>query len=177
MKVSKTTWSRWSSKPAVIGLTLSLAACGFHPLYGSSGTGPGASRLFASIYVEPIAEDAGYELRNSLIDLLDSSGRRSSQAYTLKVSVKEQLQGAALQNDATITRYNYTLTADYALVDAVNGKAVTHGEVSSLAAYNVVASPYATLVAQHDAQRRGADELAERIRLDLGVFFAKANPK
>jgi LPS-assembly lipoprotein len=159
---------------ATWGLTLFLAGCGFHPLYGRSGANPGASQIFSSIYVEPIAEDAGYELRNSLIDMLDASGRKSNPLYTLKVGVKEQLQGAALQNDATITRYNYTLTADYALIDARNGGVVTRGLVSSLSAYNVVASPYATLAAQHDAQRRGADELAERIRIDLGVFFSKA---
>jgi len=140
---------------------------------GHSGNNPGASQIFSSIYVEPIDQDAGYELRNSLIDLLDASGRKSNPLYSLKVGVKEQLQGAALQNDATITRYNYTLTADYALIDARNGGVVTRGLVSSLSAYNVVASPYATLAAQHDAQRRGADELAQRIRIDLGVFFAK----
>jgi LPS-assembly lipoprotein len=158
----------------VVALTFFLTACGFHPLYGRYGANPGASQIFSSIYVEPIAEDAGYELRNSLIDLLDASGRKTNPLYALKITVKEQLQGAALQNDATITRYNYTLTADYVLVDQRSSKVVTRGEVSSLSAWNVVASPYATLTAQHDAQRRGAEELAERIRLDLGVFFAKA---
>jgi LPS-assembly lipoprotein len=158
----------------IASLTVFLAACGFRPLYGSFGANPGASQIFSSIYVEPIAEDAGYELRNSLIDRLDASGRKTNPLYTLKVTVKEQLQGAALQNDATITRYNYTLIADYVLVDVRNGGIVTRGQVSSLSAYNVVASPYATLTAGRDAQHRGADELAERIRLDLGVFFAKA---
>lgn len=150
------------------------SACGFHPLYGSHGGDPGASRIFSSVYVEPIAEDAGYELRNSLIDLLDTTGQTRDPRYRLKIELKDQLQGAALQNDASITRYNYTLTADYTLTDSTTGNVVTHGEVSSLDAYNVVASPYATLVAQKDAQRRAGDELAERIRLDLGVYFAKA---
>ena len=150
------------------------SACGFHPLYASHNGDPGASRIFSSVYVEPIAEDAGYELRNSLIDLLDTTGRSSDSRYRLKITLNDQLQGAALQNDASITRYNYTLTADYVLTDGSTGNAVTHGEVSSLTAYNVVASPYATLVAQKDAQKRAGDELAERIRLDLSIYFAKA---
>jgi LPS-assembly lipoprotein len=167
------------TKLGLTGLTLALtallAACGFQPLYGGHGANPGASQIFSSIYVDTIESDAGYELRNALIDLLDATDRPANPRYSLKITLKDQLQGAALQNDATITRYNYTLTADYALLDSATGKPVTSGEVSSLNAYNVVASPYATLVAQKDAQRRAGDDLAERIRLDLGVYFAKAS--
>jgi LPS-assembly lipoprotein len=152
-----------------------LSACGFHPLYGTQG-GVGASQLFASIYVEPVPDRAGYELRNRLIDLLDSSGSPAGARYRLKIDFNEDRRGVALQNDASITRYNYLLTADYTLSDA-SGTVVTHGHESTLTAYNVVASPYATLMAAQDAERRGADDLSERIRLDLGVFFARRNAK
>jgi LPS-assembly lipoprotein len=159
---------------AVLAATLFLAACGFHPLYGSTSSNPGGAEIFANIYVEPIEGDAGFELRNTLIDLIDASGRRTGQQrYALKIALLDQLQGAALQNDATITRYNYTLTASYVLTDATNANTVTSGQVSSLTAYNVVASPYATLIAQKDAQKRAGEELAERIRIDLGVYFAR----
>jgi LPS-assembly lipoprotein len=160
------------------GLTLALAAllagCGFHPLYGSVGGNPGAQQIFSSIYVDTIDGDNGYELRNALIDVLDASNKPDSPRYSLKLTLKDQLQGSALEPNTAITRYNYTLTADYVLLDAASGNALTRGEVSSLNAYNVVASPYATLVAQKDAERRAADDIAERIRIDLGVFFAKA---
>jgi len=156
-------------------LALALAGCGFHPLYGSEGGG--ANRVFSSIYVAPIAEDTGYELRNSLIDLLDTTGVSHDATYTLKITLSDDLQGAALQADTTITRYNYTLTAKYTLIDSRTNTTVTSGQVSSLAAYNVVASPYSTLVAQKDSQKRTADQLAERIRLDLGVYFSKASAK
>ena len=89
------------------------------------------------------------------------------------MTIHDELEGSALQNDASITRYNYTLTASYTLTDTSNEKVIKKGLDSSLTAYNVVQSPYATLIAQKDAQRRAGDELAERIRLDLGVFFAK----
>src|ERR1700744_3738248 len=53
-----------------------LAACGFHPLYGTIGADPAAQQIFASIYVEPIAhERVGYDLRNNLIDLLRAADR------------------------------------------------------------------------------------------------------
>ena len=47
------------------------------------------------------------------------------------------------------------------------------GTETTVSGYDVVASPYATLVAQQDAQKFGAREIADRIRIDLGVYFAK----
>jgi LPS-assembly lipoprotein len=158
-----------------IAAALPLSACGFHPLYGTQGV-VGAGQLFASIYVEPVADRAGYEMRNRLIDLLDSSANPQGARYKLKVDLSEDRRAVALQNDASITRYNYLMTADYTLRDA-SGNIVTHGHESTLTAYNIVASPYATLTAAQDAEKRGADDLSERIRLDLGVFFARRDAK
>jgi LPS-assembly lipoprotein len=125
----------------------------------------------ASIYVDPIPDRTGYELRNRLIDLFDSS-RGGSKQYRLKVMLRDERRGIALQNDATTTRYNYLLDADYQLLDS-SGAVVTSGHQSTLTAYNVVASPYATLAAEQDAQKRAADDLSQRIQLDLGVWFAR----
>ena len=150
---------------AVPALCLVLAGCGFHPMYGSA-TGP----AMASIFVEPIAERDGFELRNALIDDLQSDGEEHGKAYHLKVVLNESPQGIALQNDATITRYNNTLTARYTLSDA-QGKVITSGTQTQMAAYNVVQSPYSTLVASQDSSKRAAQDIAERIHLDLGVWF------
>jgi LPS-assembly lipoprotein len=49
---------------------------------------------------------------------------------------------------------------------------VTKGTESTVSGYDVVASPYATLVAQQDAQKLGARDIADRIRIDLGVYFS-----
>ena len=136
-------------------------------MYGGGKVGP----ELASIYVEPLAERDGYELRNQLIDLLGSDGRQAGKTYTLKLTLNELSNGVALQNDATITRYNDTLTASYVLTDA-QGKQVTSGSQTSLAAYNVSNAPYSTLAVQQDSDRRAADDLADRIRMDLGAFFS-----
>jgi LPS-assembly lipoprotein len=78
----------------------------------------------------------------------------------------------ALQNNATITRYNDTLSVKYVLSDA-KGTEVTSGTQTSLSAYNVATSPYSTLSAQQDADKRAAQDIAERIRIDLGAFFRR----
>ena len=154
-------------KPAALALCLALAACGFHPMYGSS-TGP----VLSSVYVEPIAERDGFELRNAMIDDLQSDGEEQGKAYHLKIVLSESPQGIALQNDATITRYNNALTARYTLSDA-QGKMLTSGTQTQMSAYNVVQSPYATLVASQDSSKRAAQDIAERIHLDLGVWFRR----
>jgi LPS-assembly lipoprotein len=156
--------------PAALTLACVAGGCGFHPLYGDNGATAGTRDKLAAIYVDPIPNRLGYELRNQLIDLFDSSGRASHDAFRLHVTIGQKSEGVALQNDAAITRYNDTLTIHYELTDR-NGKVVTSGEESGLAAYNVVESPYATLIAQRDADTRAAQDIAYRIRTDLAVFF------
>lgn len=165
-----------------LGLALALAACGFRPLYGRYGANPGAQRIFSSIYVQPIdAERVGYQLRNSLIDLLEASASPANAIYRLDVDLKEARQGVAVQPNASITRYNYTLLARYELIDAKSGKVITKGTQSTLSAYNVLpssaTSSYSTQSAREDAQKRAADDIAQHIRLDLGVYFARNAPQ
>ncbi len=148
-----------------------LAGCGFHPLYGDYGGSVKVGGSLKSIYVEPIPDRLGYELRNTLIDLLDSSGRASGAAYRLQITLAQKSEGIALQNDATITRYNDTLDVTYELTSTKTGQVVTKGTESGLSAYNVVTSPYATFAARQDADTRAAADIAERIRIDLALYF------
>ena len=154
-------------KLAVLAACSLLGACGFHPMYGSS-----LAPALSSVFVEPIADRDGYELRNTLIDALQSDGDKAGKTYSLKVTLNESSQGIALQNDATITRYNNRLEAHYILSD-MKGAVLTSGTQVELSAYNVVQSPYATLSAQQDSSKRAAQDVAERIHLDLGVWFRK----
>jgi LPS-assembly lipoprotein len=144
-----------------------VAGCGFQPMYGG-----GLSPQMQSIYVEPVGEREGYELRNTLIGLLGSDGVATGKAYRLAITLTQSGQGVALQNDAAITRYNDTLDVAYVLSDA-KGTVLLRGSQKGLSSYNVVASPYATLAAQRDADRRAAEDMAERIRLDLGAYFRR----
>jgi len=168
-------------KAAHLGLAVALAAflsaCGFHPMYSSDPGENGARQIFASIYVDPIAgEHIGYDLRNALIDNLSAAPKPQEAAYRLKVTIEEYLQGIAVANNAAVTRYNYTLNANYELTDVHTNSVVKSGIERTLSGYDVVTSPYATLVAQQDAQKRGAEDIANRIQIDLAAYFAK-HPK
>ena len=158
-------------KFAALAACLLLGACGFHPMYGKS-----LAPQLSSVFVEPIAERDGYELRTSLIDTLRSDGDPAGKLYRLKIVLNETSQGIALQNDASITRYNNRLEARYTLSD-MRGNVLTSGTQTELSAYNVVQSPYATLVAEQDSSKRAAQDMAERIHLDLGVWFRQQKKK
>ncbi|MBU6471674.1 MAG: hypothetical protein KGQ94_03385, partial [Alphaproteobacteria bacterium] len=160
------------------GLVLALTGCGFRPLYGTYGANPGTQRIFTSIYVRPIeTERVGFQLRNALMDLLQASPSPANAVYQLNIDLRERRQGVAVDPSTSITRYNYTLEALYTLIDVHTAKVVTKGTQSTLSAYDVMpsssSSAYSTLMARQDAQKRAAEDVAARIRLDLGVYFAQ----
>ena len=90
---------------AALALALLAGGCGFHPLYGNTPDTAATSGELASIYVDPIKtpERLGYELRNTLIDLFDSSGRLSGNSYRLNITLTQKSEGVAGQNDAAMT--------------------------------------------------------------------------
>ena len=171
---------------ASLGLALLLGGCGFHPLYAVPGSAHGSMRTnLGSIYVEPIPDRLGYELRNQLIDLLDARVDFGGAAYRLHVTLSLKSEAIGVQSQpapggltqTAITRYNDTLTVEYELIDLKTNAAVTHGTETGLSAYNVLSSPYATLAVQQDANKRAADDVADRIRVALAVYFAQKPPK
>ena len=156
--------------------SLALCACGFHPLYGTLDSSPGARAEFSSVYVEPIAQEvSGYELRNSLIELLHASDQAAGMRYRLSVTLHERREGVAIAADvnATLTRYGYTMEAHYELTDIKTNKLVTKGTEITQEGYDVASSPYATEITLQDTRKRAAQDVAQHLILDLGVFFAK----
>ena len=160
-------------------LATSLAGCGFQPLYGNGGGMAGVT--LQNVYVEPISDRVGYELRNNLLDLFNATGQADNAQFRLKLSLSETEEAVVLQTNTAITRYNYTLTAHYELIPRASTQAVKMGDVISLTAYNVAAAPflYSTVTAQRDAKNRAANDIAERIRTQIAVYLrtAAANPR
>jgi len=166
---------------AALPLAVLLAGCGFHPLYATPDMPKGQMQAdLRSIYVDQVPERLGYELRNQLIDLLDAKSESGGARYVLKVSLTTRSDAIGVQSQTApggvtqtaITRYNDKITAEYDLVDVRTNKSIAHGIETGLSSYNVLSSPYATLAVQQDADRRAAEDIADRIRIDLAVWFA-----
>jgi LPS-assembly lipoprotein len=156
---------------------LFLSACGFHPLYGNTALDPHAGPTLENVYVEPISDRVGYELRNNLLDLFNATGSADGAAYRLRLTLSETEEAVVLQTNTAITRYNYTLMAHYELIPRAGAAAVKSGDVTALSAYNVAAAPflYATVTAERDAKNRAANDIAERIRTQVAVYLRNAS--
>jgi LPS-assembly lipoprotein len=156
----------------VLCAAMLLAGCGFHPLYGDAG-GANIGNTLSGIYVEPIPDRVGFQLRNDLLDLLNATGVAENNPYRLKLDLTEMEEAVILQPNTAITRYNYRLTAHYDLVRSADTAPMKSGDVTALTAYNVAASPFlfGTVTAERDAKDRAANEIADRIRTQLAVYF------
>lgn len=159
---------------ALLGLALpGLAACNLRPLHGGS-SGAAANRELASIAVDVPRSRIGQILRNQLLDELNPAGMEVPQRYVLIVRLDRERDALAIQLDDTVTRFDLTLLARFELRRKADGVTLYQGAARRVASYNVVRAPYATLVAEEDAERRAARELSREIRARLAVRLEEA---
>lgn len=169
--------------PALLAaaMALSLTGCGFHPLYAVPGQQKGQMQAsLRAIYVEPVGTRLGYELRDQMLTVIDGAADPASARYHLSMTLDQksesigvQSQKVGSQTQTVTTRYNDLITVEYTLTDIKTGAVLTKGTETGLASYNVLSSPYATLISQQDADKRAADDIADRIRIALAAFFAQ----
>jgi LPS-assembly lipoprotein len=146
---------------------LLLAGCGFTPLYATPDLGSG----LAAVEVTTPEGRAGALLREQLDDAL---GRRAglTPAYRLDVALSELRYPRGVRVDNVATRYEYVLTAAYTLSPTTAGEPLKTGKVRVELSYDSADQPYASVIAQQDAQARAAQEAARRIHLELAAFLA-----
>lgn len=153
---------------------LALAGCGFRPLHGRGvAGGDGGPAALSGVRIEPIADRAGQQLRNMLLDRMTPGGAPDVPRYVLKVTLSEQRREIALRKDETATRVTMTLLARFTL-NPVGEARTFHGSALSANGYNVLQSEFATLAAERDARERALAQLSEDIT--LRVAAALYNP-
>jgi LPS-assembly lipoprotein len=155
----------------VLGATLaalSLAGCGFAPLYGA----PGVTSTLASVQVEAPDGRTGELIREHLDDVLAHSAD-AQPAYRMKLQISEQRFPRGVRVDNVATRYEYVLTAAYVLTPVNGTEKPKTGRVRVEVTYDSADQPYASVAAQQDAQDRAAEEAARKIQLELAVWLAK----
>jgi len=160
-------------KVATVLVLTALAGCGFKPLYGSGGAthAPAVAGQFAQIEIPPLPNETGQILRNMLIDEIHPSGPSEEYKYTLKVTVREADLNLGLQENATATRGQVRLTAEYWLLDAESGKILVHETVRTSAGYNILINQFGTLLGTADARNSGLQQIADELTLHLALYF------
>jgi LPS-assembly lipoprotein len=161
----------WFFRITVIAVFAVAAGCGFQPLHAPGGGGDPS--VLSKVDVAPIPNRLGQVVRNRLVEQLTPRGSPIAAKYRVVVSLRLSKEALAIGRDDSATRYNVSLEATYDLLLVSSGDTVLQGTVRSVAAYNVVSSDYANVVAERDAKLRAAREVGDEIKLRLAVDLAK----
>ena len=157
---------------ALAATSVALSGCGFTPLYAQTGV---VSHL-ASIDVVAPEGRTGFLIGQSLDDAF-AKNRSAPATYRMNLSLAEARYPRGLRIDNVATRYEYVLTANYALSSVATGALAKRGAVRVELTYDSADQPYASIAAQQDAQQRAAEEAARRIQLELAAWLATGKPK
>ena len=157
---------------ALVIACLVLAGCGYHPLYGDRATAVTSEDL-ALIYIAPISDRPGQQLRNFLLEEINAGGQPSRPIFTLSTGLAVTSTGVSLSRDTTTTttRTSITTIAKYSLIETASGKPLLTGMSRATDAYDVLVSDYATLVSHDDAVNRALREVASDMRVRLAAYF------
>lgn len=163
-------------KRAAILLALAavtLSGCSLRPLYAGGSKGIVAQSL-AGVDVAPIPGQAGWLVRNALVDRLSTAGQ-AQKRYRLEVELDDQLTGFGVRADNAVTRERRTLRARYRLIDGTT--VVVDATAGSDAGIDVVGSEYATIAAEQTALERLSSEIADQIVTRLAVYAQRTAAK
>ena len=164
---------RW--RLAVPGLGLLLAACGFHPLYGTADA-PARAAL-RSIVVErvkaPGAPRAGQLIHNDLEDQFAPRGRSGPPRFRLEATADETDSAQLVNSASQITRNRLSLVVTYRLIDMRSNQVVASNTLVRAMSYDVLRINYGNIVGAADARRRLARQIADEIAARLAVWFSR----
>jgi len=153
---------------AAAATALTLGGCaGFEPLYAQ----PEVAKNLAAIQVAAPAGRTGYLIRQHLDDAFARDAGAPAK-YALSLSLAEARFPRGVRIDNVATRYEYILTASYALSELPSGALAKRGTVRVELTYDSADQPYASISAQQDAQDRASEEAARRIEQELAVWLA-----
>jgi len=154
---------------ALFSLALSLAGCGFQPLYGPTASGSSMPAVMASVEVEPIPGRVGQKIRNELIFSNTGGGEPMPSKYKLDITIRESVTQELVRITGEATGQVYQIDATFKLKK--DGKVVLEGKALSRAAYDRYEQIFSNVRAQYDAQNRVARTIAESIKTRLAAYL------
>jgi len=162
-------------RAAFLGVPLTLlvlGGCGFRPLYGSANEASTAN--LPDIFVQPIGDRSGQELRLALQQRLAGTSQAQPQGYTLAVSPGYAGQAIGINPDNSAQRNRVVASAHWVLSTVSAAPVVVAiGDARSVDGYNNINQQYfASQLANEATQQRVANNLADRITQQLAVWFS-----
>ncbi len=156
-----------SSSRSLLLLLLTLAGCGFSPLYGGGGATAGA---LDTVEIANIPERTGQLLRQSLQTDFYAAGAPVAQRYVLNVTYAVSQADIGVQADTATTRARSTATATWSLAPVGEPThQLASGQVVDEDASNIVANQLFAFTLESDAVN---DELSSRVAADITAQVA-----
>lgn len=161
---------------AALLLPLALGACGFHPLYGAADE-QAVARL-PDIFVQPISDRSGQELRLALQQRLAGTSEAQPQGYLLAVFPSISEEAVGIHGDNTSGRNRVVGRAHWVLSSVSPILAiVSQGDARTVDGFNVINEQYfASNLANETTQQRVAGNLADTITTQLATWFTTHQP-
>jgi LPS-assembly lipoprotein len=150
--------------------SITLAGCGFHPLYAPGGPALGGLR---DVYVDIIPNRNGQLLRQALQERLEGTVADGSKRYELSVAYGYTGTSVGIQSDNSSDRTRFVGTATWTLRKAgAAGTKIVSGTAQSVDGVNVIDEQFFYSDLAGDAvQRRMGENLADQIVEALAVYF------
>lgn len=160
---------------AVLASLLVLAACGFHPVYGTNKyTANGVEEKLQLIEIGNIPDREGQYLRNALIDRFYRNGRPLAPVYQLNIQeIEESTSGLDVSKSADTTRAQLRLSTSFTLTNTRTGEEVIDRSLRSITSYNQLGSEFATRVSEESTRANALDDLARQIEQQVTLYFKR----
>lgn len=165
---------------AVAGsLSLSLGACGFQPLYGTTSDGRSMTDVMKTVEIAPIPGRTGLKLRNELIYGATGGGETLAPVYRMDIILRESVRNTLVTRRGNPTGQVVELNAEFRLVRLRDNEVVFKGASSAAADYDLqgttgfAGSAYSDIRAQIDAEDRAARSLADTLKTRVAAFLSR----
>lgn len=160
------------SRIVLVAAALSLAGCGFSPLYGTTGAGSPVALKLATVSVTEQDTRLGQLVRNEVVSGISPAGSAGGIAYRLELTANGSEELAIRAIDTESLRKHYRVNVSFVLYDSNTDKPVYSGKTFSQVSYDRIDAPVANLQAQVDAQERAAAETGRDIRTRLAAYLS-----
>lgn len=153
------------------GFALTLSACGFKPLYGDIGDGQHLHAQMEQVAIYTGDTRVAARLHNELADLINPNGPPSDPKYRLDVNLRVTQSGTAYQIDASVSREEITIAANYNLVDIATNETLLSRQRTARASQDIQEDQFANVITEENAEIRASRIISEFIQLDLALYF------
>jgi LPS-assembly lipoprotein len=157
-------------------LGVSLAGCGFHPLYADHGR-DALDPALASIQVEQIHDRLGQVLTNQLRDGFNPTSTAAPARYRLEVALTSTHYDSALRSDGTASHTSIRITANYVLRSLADSKPALTGNIRSDNGLDVLDNQYANTIGVQTEELRAVRDVGDQIHEKVAIYLRQTAAK